>query len=89
MSMISIMSTNEIVALMGLFITILSTLVVALGWLFRLDGRVSQVDQKHESLRELINVRFDSLSSSLTSRFDSIDGRFNRIERNINGKDSH
>ena len=43
-------------------------------WSIRLEGRVNNLSQRQDDLKELIN-----------SRFDDIDARLSRIERSMNG----
>lgn len=56
--------------------------VGGLGWLFRLEGRVTTQEKlqeaRHVDLKELIE-----------SKFDGIDGRLGRIEKAMNGALGH
>jgi hypothetical protein len=46
----------------------------AIGWIIALGNRVSVIEAENKGLRELIE-----------SRFDSVEGRLDRIERSMNG----
>ena len=60
------------------YITLGISIVGAIAWAIRLEGRVNTVEKvtelKHTDLKELINTKFDSISS-----------RLERIERALNG----
>lgn len=53
-----------------------TALLGVIGWAFQLSSRVSVLEQQHVDLKELINTRFDS-----------VDIRLERIEKNGHRKE--
>ena len=60
--------------------------VGALGWLFKLESRISVQKAEHDGLKELFVTRFDSLDKRLEEREENSNFRLQRIERTLNGK---
>lgn len=58
----------------GYIIFVIATAIGSLVWGLRLEGEVKTAKQRHDDLKELIEVRFDAT-----------DARLERIEKALNG----
>jgi hypothetical protein len=73
-------------AVLESFVGIIGTLLlVTIGWAFRTTSTVSVLDERCNGLEKLLDIKDDDLRELISSRFDAIEGRLDRIERSMNG----
>lgn len=79
------LSVEAMMALIGTGIMALTSFVGLVVWLTRLDGKVQEVTKSVENEVKLTDQKHQSLKELIETRFDAQDNRLIRIERALNG----
>lgn len=79
------LSIEATMALIGTGIMALTSFVGLVVWLTKLDGKVQEVSKAVENEVKLTDTKHQSLKELIETRFDAQDSRLIRIERALNG----
>ena len=64
---------------------LVTSVVASVIWGLRLEGRVNAIQQKIADKEETYLSKMAGIKELISSKFDSVDSRLERIERSLNG----